>query len=410
MKYFSTFSGIGGFELGIKLSGIKAECVGYSEIDKYASSIYNYQFSKHLNYGDITNINESKLPDFELFVGGFPCQAFSIAGKRQGFEDTRGTLFFDVARILSAKRPKRFILENVKGLLNHDNGRTIGTIFRVLTELGYSVGWEVVNSCQFGVPQNRERIFIIGCLGKQGIGEIFPIGENIEGVVKRRNEHQLVAKNFQGKDIDNTVRAGGLTKKHNWDIVKVGTLRTHKDGEGFRELESGLCPTIPARARQDGSGQPVIKVKEATKEGYSEATFGDSINYSVPASKTRRGRVGKGIANTLDTSVNQGVVVKAVLTPERLEKRQNGRRFKDNEEPSFTLTSQDKHGVQIDERIRRLTPIECERLQGFPDDWTKFGLFDGEKKEISDTQRYKTLGNAVTVNVIEAIINKIYKK
>ncbi|MFA5652456.1 MAG: DNA (cytosine-5-)-methyltransferase, partial [Candidatus Paceibacterota bacterium] len=205
IKYFDTFTGIGGFTLGIqKVLGKEAECIGYSEIDKYAIQIYEKQFTKRLpycshcweqktkerelsseresiisknskgcincgkpasllfnikpkNYGNITTINASELPDFDLLVGGFPCQAFSIAGKRGGFNDTRGTLFFDIARILKEKRPRNFILENVKGLLSHDSGRTFKTIIITLAELGYCVEWEVLNAKNFGVPQNRER-------------------------------------------------------------------------------------------------------------------------------------------------------------------------------------------------------------------------------------------------------------
>ncbi len=136
MKYLSLFSGIGGFELGI---GPQHECVGYSEIDKYASSIYQSHFPEHKNYGDITKIKEQELPYFDLLCGGFPCQSFSIAGKRRGFEDTRGTLFFDIARILRAKQPRLLLLENVKGLLSHENGTTFKTIIATLDELGYDL-------------------------------------------------------------------------------------------------------------------------------------------------------------------------------------------------------------------------------------------------------------------------------
>ena len=151
--------------------------MGYSEIDKYAIQIYEKHFD-HKNYGDITKINPEDLPDFELFVGGFPCQAFSIAGKRGGFNDTRGTLFFDIARILATKRPKLFLLENVKGLLSHDGGRTFGTILATIDELGYDSQWQVLNSKSFGIPQNRERIYIVGHLRGERRPEVFPIGES----------------------------------------------------------------------------------------------------------------------------------------------------------------------------------------------------------------------------------------
>jgi DNA (cytosine-5)-methyltransferase 1 len=175
MRYFSMFAGIGGFELGIKERG---ECVGYSEIDKYAIQIYQKHFPEHQNYGDAREIDTDKLPDFDLLVGGFPCQSFSIAGKRGGFEDTRGTLFFEIARIARAKRPAYLLLENVKGLLSHNKGDTFATIVTAIDELGYDCEWCVLNSKNFGVPQNRERVFIIGCLRGRGGGKVFPLGES----------------------------------------------------------------------------------------------------------------------------------------------------------------------------------------------------------------------------------------
>lgn len=210
MKYLSLFSGIGGFELGIQQayednnsdrpvptledvrhgSSASSErnngsveskpptCIGFSEIDKYAVQIYQKHFPDHKNYGDITKIDTRELPDFDLLVGGFPCQAFSIAGKRKGFDDTRGTLFFEIARILRDKRPRLFLLENVKGLLSHDNGKTFATIIATLDELGYDLQWQVLNSKNHGVPQNRERIFIVGHLRGTSRPEVFPFGEN----------------------------------------------------------------------------------------------------------------------------------------------------------------------------------------------------------------------------------------
>ena len=202
MKYLSLFSGIGGFELGIQqayenLRPIQQtiskrpknkyiikdqlkqwKCVGYSEIDKYATQIYQKHFPSHKNYGDITKIITSELPDFDLLVGGFPCQSFSIAGKRGGFKDTRGTLFFEIARIARDKKPAYLLLENVKGLLNHDKGNTFATIISTLDELGYDCEWCVFNSKNFGVPQNRERVFIVGHLGGQPRRKVFPIGDS----------------------------------------------------------------------------------------------------------------------------------------------------------------------------------------------------------------------------------------
>ncbi len=377
MKYLSLFSGIGGFELGI---GNKHECIGFSEIDKYAISIYKKHFPNHKNYESITTINESALPDFDLLCGGFPCQAFSIAGKRGGFSDTRGTLFFDIARILQAKQPRLLFLENVKGLLSHDNGQTFAVIISTLTELGYDIQWQVLNSKNFGVPQNRERVFIVGHLRGTPRPKVFPFGENNQRISDQSISVQSKVRSQDKKDKKCEHDNSEICENGDNRQLHIGTLRTHKDGRGFREIKSGLSPTIPARAREDGSGQPVIRIPEATKKGYAEATVGQSINLSVMGSKTRRGRV-SNVAQTLDTGMQQ-----------------------------HTLTSE--------MRIRRLTPRECERLQGFPDLWTTWGIVPTDelnrslepiyqKVKISDTQRYKTLGNAVTVNVIRAIAEKI---
>jgi DNA (cytosine-5)-methyltransferase 1 len=373
MKYLSLFSGIGGFELGIKQAyesirninvqtergGKEAEkgklqedgqglhtisgettlstsnrnnelsngsidegqptCIGFSEIDKYAIQIYEKHFKEsresiqrterrgvrpigdkpdlkswnneqsetrgdrvieqsknfikpHHNYGDITKLDPTTLPDFDFLCGGFPCQAFSIAGKRGGFDDTRGTLFFDIARILKEKHPRLFLLENVKGLLSHDNGNTFKTIISTLTELGYDLQWQVLNSKNFGVPQNRERVFIIGHLRGTSRPQVFPFRESNQTPLRQLNQPKFSSYRFYGKD--------------------------------------GISPTV--KTMQGGNLQPKI--------------------------------------------------------------------------------------LEENMKIRRLTPIECERLQGFPDGWTE---------GISDTQRYKTLGNAVTVNVIQVIMEKL---
>ena len=358
MKYFSMFSGIGGFELGIRkavedattkdelcdrfkllegndsrdvLQKIQtATCVGFSEIDKYAIQIYKKHFGEHKNYGSATNIISKKLPDFDLLVGGFPCQSFSIAGKRGGFQDTRGTLFFEITRILKDKRPRYLLLENVKGLLSHESGKTFQTILKILSDIGYILQWEVLNSKNYGVPQNRERVFIVGHLRGTSRPDVFPIGKSNE---------KLDEKITQGNDIAHTITNSEKLR---------GSYIIHNVYGGFKE----------------------DKVRE----------FRD---YS-PTIRTPKG--GGHIP-----------LVKAVLTPDRAEKRQNGRRMKDDGEPSFTLTGQDVHGVAYKDVIRRLTPTECERLQGFPDGWTN---------GISDTQRYKCLGNAVTVNVVEEIIKR----
>ena len=348
-KVFSMFSGIGGFEMGLLMSEKEVQFVGYSEVDKYAIEVFEKQFKGIKNYGNATTIDETKLPNFDLLVGGFPCQAFSVAGKLRGFDDTRGTLFFDVARILKHKKPKHFILENVRGLLSHDSGRTFQTILKVLTDIGYLVQWEVCNSKNYGVPQNRERVYIVGHLRGSSRPQIFPIGESQKVSDKSREE-----KRKGSSEVSSTITSN----------YKRGV---HAMGEQY-----------------------IMEPKELTKDISMAYRVYDSNGLS-----TTLKAVGGGVG--AKTGLYQ---VKACLTPDRKEKRQNGRRFKDNEEPMFTLTGQDKHGVMINSQIRRLTPTECERLQGFPDGWT-----DG----ISDTQRYKCLGNAVTTNVVCEIAKRLLK-
>lgn len=312
---------------------------------KYATQIYQGHFPEHKNYGDIKAIDAMALPEFDLLVGGFPCQSFSIAGKRGGFSDTRGTMFFEVARILKAKQPRLLLLENVKGLLSHDEGRTFATIIGTLDELGYDVQWQLCNSKDYGVPQNRERIIIVGHLRGYCRPEVFPLfGTDAEDTEARGDE----PRGAQGIATRHLGRNGGLISPIASTIqvaeiphVVVGTLRTHKDGEGFRESKSGMVPTIPARSREDGSGQAVIF------------------------------QGGRGF--------NKG--------------------GKKDIAPAMGSNSwQDNNHLLEGSSIRRLTPIECERLQGFPDGWTE---------GVSDSQRYKTLGNAVTVNVIRAVMQRI---
>ena len=320
MRYIELFAGIGGFRKGLDNVG-NFTCVYSNEFNKYAASIYERRFNDKPDTRDITTVPAEEIPDHELLVGGFPCQAFSIAGKRGGFEDTRGTLFFEIARIAKQKQPRLLLLENVKGLLSHDKGRTFGTILHTLSELGYDCEWQVLNSKDFGVPQNRERVFIIGHLRGTSRPEVFPIG-------------------------------GTNTK----DIIVRGILDTEtwrKRHEQIRRVHStdGISPTIPT-----GTGGGVM------------------TKIAIPT-----------------------------INPDREDIRQS-RRFKEDGDPSYTLVSKFVNGVCDGVKIRRLTPVECERLQGFPDGWTSEGIDSkGNVVKVSDTQRYKTLGNAVTTNVITAI-------
>nr|DAO49544.1 MAG TPA: Cytosine specific methyltransferase [Caudoviricetes sp.] len=380
MKFLDLFAGIGGFRLGMESAG--HECVGFCEIDKYARASYKaiHNTEGEIELHDITAVSDESIRGIgsvDIICGGFPCQAFSIAGNRRGFEDTRGTLFFEICRFASVLRPKYLFLENVRGLLNHDGGATFETIIRTLDELGYDVEWQVLNSKNFGVPQNRERVFIIGHLRGERTRNVFPIsGESeqsnhqppkieIIGNTKNPNGTRKGTRSvvYGSGGVVGTLTATDYKEPKQVAIKQFGILQPNFNQCGVVYETDGIAPTI--RAYQGGGLEPKIRVKEATSKGYTEAEVGDSVNLSHPNSKTRRGRVGKQVANTLLTGESQGVI-----------------------EPDF--------------RIRKLTPRECWRLQGFPD-WA----FDKAQEVNSNSQLYKQAGNSVTVNVIAAIAKEL---
>lgn len=285
MKFLELCAGIGGFRQALENLG--CECVGYSEIDKHAIKLYSAWYNDECNFGDITKIEAEKLPDFELLVGGFPCQAFSVAGKRGGFNDTRGTIFFDFARIMKAKKPKFAIFENVKGLLNHDGGKTYETMLRTLDELGYNAQWGILNTRFHGLPQNRERVYIVANLRERSSTKIL----------------------FE--------RGDGITDK---------VARTQQSIIGYYHTKSG---------------------KTHQRSGV----------------------------------LNENSIAPCLIAS-------------DYKEPRI---------VKIGNKVRRLTPKECFRLQGFKDEMVELGY----KLGISDTQLYKMAGNAVSVPVVEWVAQRV---
>ena len=426
MKFLDLFAGIGGFRLGMESAG--HECIGFCEIDKFARASYKaiHNTEGEIELHDITTVTNEEVRNIghvDVICGGFPCQSFSIAGSRRGFEDTRGTLFFEIARFADILKPKYLFLENVKGLLNHDRGNTFKTILGALDGLGYDVEWQVLNSKNFSVPQNRERVFIIGHLREGRTRRVFPI---IRENAKSDNQQSKIEIVGNTKNPNGTSQGTGSVVYDSNGLIGTLCARDYKepkqvaipvltpdrankrqngrrfktDGEPMFTLTaqdrhvvvvenkvkqvgnliatesfggnphrgrvydiSGISPCLNCVG--GGGLEPKIRVKEATKQGYAEAEIGDSVNLSHPNSKTRRGRVGKQIANTLLTGESQGVV-----------------------EPDF--------------RIRKLTPRECWRLQGFPD-WA----FDKAQEVNSNSQLYKQAGNSVTVNVIEVIAREL---
>ena len=426
MKFLDFFAGIGGFRFGMESAG--HECIGFCEIDKFARASYKaiHNTEGEIELHDITTVTDEEIRAIghvDVICGGFPCQSFSIAGSRRGFEDTRGTLFFEIARFADILKPKYLFLENVKGLLNHDRGNTFKTILGALDGLGYDVEWQVLNSKNFSVPQNRERVFIIGHLREGRTRRVFPI---IRENAKSDNQQSKIEIVGNTKNPNGTSQGTGSVVYDSNGLIGTLCARDYKepkqvaipvltpdrankrqngrrfktDGEPMFTLTaqdrhgvvvenkvkqvgnlidtesfggnphrgrvydiSGISPCLNCVG--GGGLEPKIRVKEATKQGYAEAEVGDSVNLSHPNSKTRRGRVGKQIANTLLTGESQGVV-----------------------EPDF--------------RIRKLTPRECWRLQGFPD-WA----FDKAQEVNSNSQLYKQAGNSVTVNVIEVIAREL---
>lgn len=368
MKFIDFFAGVGGFRRGMELAG--HECVGFCEFDKFATASYT---SMHLltqeqrefldkmplkqrqkeilkeEYrngewyaNDIRRVYAGDIPKADCWCFGFPCQDISVAGKQLGFQGNRSSLFFRVMYLIGQleeeNRPTYLFIENVKNLLSVNGGWDFARLLIEMEQGGYDAEWQVLNSKDFGVPQNRERCFIIGHLRGRSISKVFPI---------------------EGTDGKNSVS------------LRQNGRRFKEDGEPMFTLTG-----------QDRHGI-AIEVKEATKQGYAECRVGiDSVNFSMPNSKTRRGRVGQEIANTLDTSCNQGIFVQV------------------SEELVVYAVWYEKYQCYI--AIRKLTPKECFRLQGWTDDY-----FEKAEFVNSDSQLYKQAGNGVTVTVIEAMARKL---
>ena len=298
MRFLDLFAGIGGFRLALERAGHK--CIGFCEIDKFARQTYkaNFDTEGEVEWHDITTVTDEdvrQLGSVDIITGGFPCQAFSVAGKRGGFDDTRGTLFFEIARIARILQPRYLLLENVKGLLNHAGGETFHTILNTLGELGYWVEWQILNSAHF-VPQNRERVFIVGHFGGEPRRKVFPI-----------------------------TRTSGQTQ----DRVA-------------RTLKAEVVPILINRGK--------VKTKD------------------------------DNLASCLDANYYKGL---------------------DNHAARTGIMEKPSHRDGV--RIRRFTPLECFRLQGFPDSHHDKAKAAG----VSDRQLYKRAGNAVTVNVVYEIAKRL---
>ena len=455
MKFIDFFAGIGGFRRGMELAG--NECVGFCEFDKFATASYT---SMHLlteeqrkaledipikkrqkeilkeEYrngewyaNDIRRVYAGDIPKADCWCFGFPCQDISVAGKQVGFQGNRSSLFFRVMYLIGQlkeeDKPTYLFIENVKNLLSVNGGWDFARLLIEMERGGYDAEWQVLNSKDFGVPQNRERCFIVGHLRGRSTTKVFPIegtdGENSVQIIAHKNGYRRNTQVFAPDGITETLDTGqGGGRGHHValpcfiDLSYQKTELTNKArclqaryNKGIAnhkaEVSGVAIPVLtPDRAekRQNGrrfkeDGEPMftltgqdrhgiaIEVKEATKQGYAECRVGiDSVNFSMPNSKTRRGRAGQEIANTLDTSCNQGIFVQI------------------SEELVAYAVWYEKYQCYI--AIRKLTPKECFRLQGWPDDYFEKAQFVN-----SDSQLYKQAGNGVTVTVIEAIARKM---
>ena len=394
MKFLDLFAGIGGFRLGMESAG--HECIGFCEIDKFARESYKaiHNTEGEIELHDITTVTDEFIRGIgrvDIICGGFPCQAFSIAGNRRGFEDTRGTLFFEIARFASILRPKYLFLENVKGLLNHQKGDTFETMLRILDELGYDVEWQVLNSKDFGVPQNRERVFIIGHLRGECARRIFPIsGKNEQSDTKSKIKIIGNTKNPECTGVGMRSRV--------YDSNGLMATLTATDYKGPKQVAIPVLTPERVNKRQNGrrfkeDGEPMFTLTAQDKHGIM-------IVGKLPGnhSQTSRVYIPEGISPTITTMTGGGHEPKII-------QRSHGYNKGGVHEIAPTVTSnsyQDNNHVIDGIKIRKLTPRECWRLQGYPD-WA----FEKAQQVNSNSQLYKQAGNSVTVNVVAEIAKEL---
>ena len=358
------FSGIGGFHKGLEQAGFEIGWNGFSDIDKYANAVYQYQNKDAISLGSVTNIRGKDLPKIDAITFGSPCQDFSIAGSRSGLEGDRSSLISEAIRLINECRPRFFIWENVKGTFSSNNGEDFWAIIQAFTNIGnYRLEWQLLNTRWF-LPQNRERIYLVGCLGKGSGQKIFPIGENGKG----NNEVKFSRKktNQQETSMQDTKDR----RRHPLFQGRSTMIADYRNDEGIRVRKDGNSPTLSQTMGTGGQNIPItIHTKNKLNKNQSN--------------KFKKLKVDNKFSGTITEAIGRGG-------------------------SSYEYLSMLKKNQELTGLIRRLTPIECCRLQGFPDDWNEKGIIDGEIVKISDTQRYKQCGNAVTVNVVQAVAEKIY--
>jgi DNA (cytosine-5)-methyltransferase 1 len=392
LRVGSDFSGVGAFDQSLMRLGIKYKTIFACDMDKHARQTFIHNYGEPEYYPENVYNREIPKDSLDIYMTSPPCQAFSLAGKRLGKDDKRGILFFNSHEFIQINKPRFFIFENVKGLLSDDGGKTfqewvnmlggksvngLPVLFPYEDSVPYHLYWQVLNAKNHGVPQNRERVFLIGIRDDKDNSFQFPKEEHLSKRLKDVLEENVNEKYFLSeKGIEHVIAKEGVYTGINDDPIRCLTTR----------YSASLAGTF-------------IKIKSATARGYEEAKEGDSINCSVPNSETRRGRVGKGVAQTLDTSCNQAVLVGTWRT----HKDGNGfREIKDGNCPTIPARArEDGSGqpiININYKLRRLTPRECFRLMDFPDSFTW---------NVSDSQAYKQAGNSIVVNVLYKILKNL---
>ena len=393
IKVGSDFSGVGAFNQSLIRLGIDFEEVYACDMDKYARQTYIHNYGEPSYYP--TNVYDREIPNesLDIYMTSPPCQAFSMAGKRLGKDDKRGILFFNSLEFIQQNKPRYFIFENVRGLLSDDSGKTFSEwvnllggksvngntiLFPYEDAAPYHLYWQVLNAKEHGIPQNRERVFLVGIRDDVDNNFRFPIEEHLNKRLKDVLEQDVDEKYYLSDKMINCL------VNYKFDKFQVSTEVINET-----DLARSLRTEMSKMGRQDN----YIKINSATSTGYEIATEGDSINYSVLSSETRRGRVGKGVAQTLDTSCNQGIILDCY----------NNQIRKDGLSGTITQhcsRSGMTNGMKLikDYKIRRLTPRECFRLMDFPDSFTWI---------CSDSQAYKQAGNSIVVNVLYKILKNL---
>ena len=413
IKFIDLFAGLGGTRIGFQQAceekGIESECVFTSEIKPYAVEIYQHNFNNDEIHGDITQIDAKDIPNFDFLLGGFPCQAFSVAGNRKGFEDTRGTLFFDVARVIKEKKPKGFLLENVEGLVSHDKGRTLQTIISVLEELGYNVDWKVLDSSEFGVAQRRKRIYIVGSSKKKVSLEGFDTKKSVLADILEKGLPPLETKftkklldlykpkDLEGKSIKD--KRGGATNIHSWDLELKGKI-TKDQKELLNCLLLQRRKKIWAELKgikwMDGMPLTLNEIhsfysfipKKSLKTMLDDLVDKKYLSFEHPKDIVEDG------TREYSTTVERGYNIVTGKLSFELNKILDRTHIA----PTIVATEADRYGVIDGGKIRRLSEKECLRLFGYPDWYSS---------NIKHSQLYDLVGNTVVVPVIKAVSLKV---